>query len=438
MWQTDVAVESPPFASSGEVMRYVRTKRVLAAALPAVLLAVGVTAVPASADSPDFYISTPAEGATITGTRVSLGYVNSEDCDAGFEPYWRIDGHEMDLIDDGHYGENDEQLVDSTQYTNGVHTFEASMPCDSWGEKRLTSTRQFIVRNVAPVVTVTSPRSDATVSGGSVTLNATAVSDPGGRQHVTQVEFFVDGESHGVDTLAPFESTFSSRVMTNGPHTVQAVANDSAGLVGNSVLHSFDVANFRSNLSIGTDRDRTNAGTPLTVVGTLGNINEGTPIAGKPVALYVRRADQSGWARVTTVTSNSAGQVAARHAPLFTSYYRLQYAGDASHSAAVSASVRVTVSPVVRLTTSTTSVRRGTRLIGAIKISPATGGQILEFSTRKVGGSWMVRGSLTSTPTATGFSLLMPSAGYYDLRILRKANPVGNAVNSNVVRIRVT
>jgi 5-hydroxyisourate hydrolase-like protein (transthyretin family) len=311
------------------------------------------------------------------------------------------------------------------------------LTCHDGETSPLVSTRQFTVRNIAPVVTVTSPGSDATVSGSSVRLSATAVSDAGASQHITQVEFFVDGASHGVDTLAPFESTFSSRVLTNGPHTVHAVAEDSAGLVGESVSHSFDVANFRSNLTIGTDRDRTTAGSPLTIVGALGNINEGTPIAGKPVAVYVRRADQSGWSRVTTVNSDSAGRVTARHAPLFTSYYRLQYAGDARHSAATSATVRVTVSPVVRLSMTATSVRRSIRLNGLVKITPATGGQPLELSIRKVGGSWMALAAFNSAPTATGLWVTIPRTGYYDLRILRKANAVGNAVHSNVVRIRV-
>jgi hypothetical protein len=78
--QTDVAVESPPFASLGEVMRYVRTKRVLAAALPAVLLAVGLTTVPATADSPDFYISGPSDGGQLTGTQSVVRLTDDTDC----------------------------------------------------------------------------------------------------------------------------------------------------------------------------------------------------------------------------------------------------------------------------------------------------------------------------------------------------------------------
>lgn len=59
-----------------------------------------------------------------------------------------------------------------------------------------------------PTVNVTDPAEAATVSGTSVPVAASASDDDGG---VTQVEFFVDGISIGVDTTSPYGSPGTRR-----------------------------------------------------------------------------------------------------------------------------------------------------------------------------------------------------------------------------------
>jgi serine protease AprX len=72
-----------------------------------------------------------------------------------------------------------------------------------------------------PTVTITNPTDGATVSG---TINITAdASDDNG---VTQVEFFVDGGSIGVDTTAPYEITWDSTTVVDGNHMITATATD--------------------------------------------------------------------------------------------------------------------------------------------------------------------------------------------------------------------
>ena len=74
-----------------------------------------------------------------------------------------------------------------------------------------------------PTVSITSPLDGATVSG-NVPITADASDDVG----VTQVEFFVDGASIGVDTIAPYAVSWDSTTLTDGSHTMDASATDSA------------------------------------------------------------------------------------------------------------------------------------------------------------------------------------------------------------------
>ena len=80
-----------------------------------------------------------------------------------------------------------------------------------------------------PGVSVTSPSDGATVSG-SVTVTASASDDNG----VTQVEFFVDGGSIGVDTDGSngWSASWDTTAYANGGHTVSAVATDTIGQTG--------------------------------------------------------------------------------------------------------------------------------------------------------------------------------------------------------------
>jgi hypothetical protein len=99
-----------------------------------------------------------------------------------------------------------------------------------------------VLANVPPAVSITSPSSSAVISsyanaaaaagaGASltpVTFTASA-SDSDGT--VTQVEFFVNGVSVGVDATSPYSATWNS---TSGTKTVEAKATDSNGAITTS------------------------------------------------------------------------------------------------------------------------------------------------------------------------------------------------------------
>ena len=76
-----------------------------------------------------------------------------------------------------------------------------------------------------PSVNLTSPVGGTTVFG-TVTLSATAADNVG----VASVQFYVDGNPFGAaDTQAPYETSWNTTAVSEGPHSVMAQARDAAG-----------------------------------------------------------------------------------------------------------------------------------------------------------------------------------------------------------------
>jgi Bacterial Ig domain len=89
-----------------------------------------------------------------------------------------------------------------------------------------------------PSVTITAPAEGTTLSG-TVTIEANAADYPG---PVTQVEFFVDGTSLGIDTSTPYSATWDTTTAADGPHTLTATATAASGQTS-SDSNSVAVAN---------------------------------------------------------------------------------------------------------------------------------------------------------------------------------------------------
>ncbi len=91
----------------------------------------------------------------------------------------------------------------------------------------------------APTVSVTAPLSGATVFG-TVPFKASADDNTG----VASVTFFVDGVQLGQpDALSPYTINWNTTTVTDGPHTLTAVARDAAGNQATSAPVAVTVAN---------------------------------------------------------------------------------------------------------------------------------------------------------------------------------------------------
>jgi len=89
---------------------------------------------------------------------------------------------------------------------------------------------------IVPTVTITAPAANATLSGTqSVTATAT---------NAVGVQFKLDGANLGnEDTLAPYTFSLDTTSVTNGPHTISAVARSSDGTTASAPNVTFTVNN---------------------------------------------------------------------------------------------------------------------------------------------------------------------------------------------------
>ncbi len=117
---------------------------------------------------------------------------------------------------------------DSTAVPNGPHTVTviARDAAGNHAQSSITVTVSSVIPDITPpVVAITSPVNDATVSG-SVTMTATATDNVG----VVGVQFSVDGTALGDEmTAGPYSAPWDSTSAPDGPHTLTAIARDAAG-----------------------------------------------------------------------------------------------------------------------------------------------------------------------------------------------------------------
>ncbi|MCF8381709.1 MAG: T9SS type A sorting domain-containing protein [Bacteroidales bacterium] len=98
----------------------------------------------------------------------------------------------------------------------------------------------FVTSNDPPQISITSPAEETIVDVGEVITISTEVSDAEGP--VTQVEFFVNGESHFIDNGSPFEYTWTT---VAGEAKIIAIAQDADG------ANSSDTVNIMVNIPPG-------------------------------------------------------------------------------------------------------------------------------------------------------------------------------------------
>ncbi len=107
---------------------------------------------------------------------------------------------------------------------DGNHTLTA-VATDTAGNTRTSATVAVKVDNNAPTVSISSPSAGATVSG-TPTVTASAADAVG----VQSVQFRVDGANVGsADTTSPYSLAWNTTGLTDGEHTLSAVARDAVG-----------------------------------------------------------------------------------------------------------------------------------------------------------------------------------------------------------------
>jgi hypothetical protein len=185
---------------------------------------------------PTVSITAPAAGATVTGTVTVSATASSSIGIASVQ--FQVDGANVGAavtVAPYNYAWN------TTTVANGNHTLTA-VAKDTAGNTTTSAGVTVNVSNTAvakPTVSITAPVAGATVTG-TVTVSATASSSIG----IASVQFQVDGANSGAAvTVAPYTLSWNTTTLTNGNHTLTAVAKDTAGNTTTSAGVTVNVSN---------------------------------------------------------------------------------------------------------------------------------------------------------------------------------------------------
>jgi hypothetical protein len=218
---------------------------------------------PADTTLPDVAISTPVNGATVSGT---IGVVATATDNVGVASVqFLLDGADLAAA------------VTAAPYTvtwdtqgvaNGAHTLTA-VARDVDGNANVSDDVAVTVSNdtTSPKVSISTPAGGATVSG-SVTVTATATDDVG----VKSVQFMLDGAILGAAvTASPYSVVWNTSSVANSTHRLSAVARDSAGNATVSLEVAVTVNNADTtlpNVAISTPASGSTVSGTVTVVAT--------------------------------------------------------------------------------------------------------------------------------------------------------------------------
>src|SRR4029077_8357589 len=103
----------------------------------------------------------------------------------------------------------------------------------------------------APAVTMSAPAGGTTVSGTTVMVSATASDNVG----VAGVQFKLDGATNigAEDTTGPYSIVWNSTTVSNGSHTLSAIARDAAGNTATATAVAVTVSNATGSADVAVD-----------------------------------------------------------------------------------------------------------------------------------------------------------------------------------------
>jgi hypothetical protein len=241
--------------------------------------------------------------------------------------------------------------------TNGG-SYTYSVKCkDTSGNISADSSTSFSVASASdttpPSVSLTVPASGATIGGSSVTLTATASDNIA----VANVQFKVDGTNIGsAITSSPYTMTWNSMGVSDGSHTLYAVAEDTSGNYATSSI-SVTIDNTAAVISA------ISSGSPTTSSATITwTTNEA---ATSKVVYGVTTAYGSATSSASLVTSHSIGVIGLTSG---TTYHYAAVSTDSVGNTATSSDQTFTTTA-----TSTSSCPEGNAYADGCSGAPAGG-----------------------------------------------------------------
>ena len=181
---------------------------------------------------PTLAISSPASGATVSGTVTVQGSVTDSSTISQIQLL--VDGNVASTV----YSSPFAFSWNSNSAANGSHTL--SVRSTDIANNVAQASVAVNVNNVVtpdaqpPTVSITNPKPNSRVNG-SLTVSASASDNV----RVTQVAIYVDGVQYYVGSTAPYSFQINAKKLSSGSHTVTAKAWDAAGNVGSATPVTF-------------------------------------------------------------------------------------------------------------------------------------------------------------------------------------------------------
>jgi hypothetical protein len=219
---------------------------------------------PGTSGEPIVSISSPASSATVSGTiTVTANASDTVATVAIASVQFQVDGSNL-----GPPKKTTPYLasLNSTTLSNGNHKLTA-VATDKSNHKATSTAVSITVsnsNNTPQSVSITSPASGATVSG-TITVTANATDSAG----IASVQFEVDGSHIGAaDTASPYSASLNTTTLSNGKHTLTAVATDKSNSEAKSAGVSINVNN-KSTVPNSPTVSITSPSSGVTVSGTI-------------------------------------------------------------------------------------------------------------------------------------------------------------------------
>jgi hypothetical protein len=284
------------------------------------------------ATPPTVAITAPADGASVSGTLPVT--VNATDNVAVVSVQYQVDNIDLGAaVTTAPFG----TTWTTTSLTNGSHTLTA-VAKDAAGNSSAPASVTVTVANdkTAPTVSFTAPAVGASVSG-TVPVTVDAADNVG----VVSVQYQLDGANLGTAvTTSPFSTSWNTTGVSNGSHTLTAVAKDAAG-------------NSSTLASVTVTVSNTVADTTVPTV-SITAPTAGAPVSGANVTLTATASDNVGVASVQFQVDGANVNAADTTAPYSVTWDSTTVANgshtisavakDAAGNTSTPASVTVTVS----------------------------------------------------------------------------------------------
>ena len=179
---------------------------------------------------PTISISTPTSGSTLTGDVPVTASVSADTSSVQF----KVDGNSIGAaVTSAPF----DFSLDTTKLSDGAHSLTA-VASDPAGQTTTSAAIHITTKNSGgPTISITSPISGATISG-TISI-VTSVSSS-----TTKVQLKVDGSDSGAAvTTAPFSFSLNTATLSNGSHSLTAVASNSGGKIATSAAVAVTVNN---------------------------------------------------------------------------------------------------------------------------------------------------------------------------------------------------